>query len=182
MNSSLFDTAPDFDLPVAVLKHCHDRIRKQLKTMQQLGSPAAAEASADERRQAAAAVLRYFDKAAPQHHEDEEHDLLPMLASTARDADAMLLASLMPEVLAEHREMEGLWLRLQPQLAALAAGQSATLDRADVAGFSELYLRHMEKEEGHIATMASRLFSPAQMQQLGNAMRTRRGIALPDGA
>jgi hypothetical protein len=30
--------------------------------------------------------------------------------------------------------------------------------------------------------MAKRLFSAAQMRQLGNAMRTRRGIALPEGS
>jgi pyridoxamine 5'-phosphate oxidase len=39
----------------------------------------------------------------------------------------------------------------------------------------------MEKEEGHIAPMAKRLFSTEQMQRLGNAMRTRRSIALPEG-
>jgi hemerythrin-like domain-containing protein len=179
MTSSLFDTAPDFDQPVAVLKHCHDRIRKQLKTMELLASPAALAATPDEVRQAAGAVLRYFEKAAPHHHEDEEHDLLPMLTDTARDDDAALLAGLMPEVLAEHRQMEQLWERLQPQLAAIAAGQSATLDSADATRFGELYLRHMDKEESHIAPMAKRLFSAEQMQRLGNAMRTRRGIALP---
>jgi pyridoxamine 5'-phosphate oxidase len=68
MNTPLFDTAPDFDQPVAVLKHCHDRIRKQLKTLQQLAGPAGDQAGADAVRQAAAAVLRYFEKAAPQHH------------------------------------------------------------------------------------------------------------------
>jgi hypothetical protein len=29
--------------------------------------------------------------------------------------------------------------------------------------------------------MAKRIFSAAQMQRLGNAMRSRRGIALPEG-
>lgn len=177
MTSTLFDTAPDFDQPVAVLKHCHDRIRKQLKTMETLASPAVLAAAPDEVRQAASAVLRYFEKAAPHHHEDEEHDLLPMLTETARDDDATLLASLAPEVLDEHRQMEQLWQRLQPQLAAIAEGQSATLDSADATAFSALYQRHMDKEESHIAPMAKRLFSPAQMQQLGNAMRVRRGIA-----
>ena len=84
-------------------------------------------------------------------------------------------------VLAEHRQMEQLWQRLQPQLAAIAQGQSSTLDSADAGAFGELYLRHMDKEESHIAPMAKRLFSPDQMQRLGNAMRTRRGIALPEG-
>ena len=65
MTSSLFDTAPDFDQPVAVLKHCHDRIRKQLKTMDLLASPAVLAATPDEVRQAANAVLRYFQNAAP---------------------------------------------------------------------------------------------------------------------
>lgn len=182
MNPSLFDTAPDFDQPVAVLKHCHDRIRKQLNTMLQLAGPSATTASAGEVQQAAAAVLRYFEKAAPQHHEDEEHDLLPMLADTARDADAALLSRLTPEVLEEHRQMEGLWQRLRPRLAAIAAGEAATMDGGDAEEFSALYLAHMEKEESHIAPMAKRLFSPQQMQRLGNAMRTRRGIALPEGA
>jgi pyridoxamine 5'-phosphate oxidase len=182
MTTTLFDTAPDFDQPVAVLKHCHDRIRKQLKTLDMLASPAVLAATPDEVRQAASAVLRYFEKAAPHHHEDEEHDLLPMLTATAREDDAALLASLKPEVLDEHRQMEQLWQRLQPQLAAIAQGQSSTLDSADAGVFGELYLRHMDKEESHIAPMAKRLFSPAQMQQLGNAMRARRGIALPKGA
>ena len=34
--NNLFDSAPGFDQPLAVLKHCHDRIRKQLATMDKL--------------------------------------------------------------------------------------------------------------------------------------------------
>jgi pyridoxamine 5'-phosphate oxidase len=34
----------------------------------------------------------------------------------------------------------------------------------------------MEREETHIAPMAKRIFSDAQMVQLGDAMRTRRNI------
>ncbi|MFC3376746.1 hypothetical protein ACFOLJ_12875 [Rugamonas sp. CCM 8940] len=36
MSESLIDTAPGFDQPIAVLKHCHDRIRKQLLTLNNL--------------------------------------------------------------------------------------------------------------------------------------------------
>ena len=180
--NSLFDTAPDFDQPVAVLKHCHDRIRKQLATLRQLAGPAAADAGADSIQKAAAAVLRYFEKAAPQHHEDEECDLLPMLAETARDDDAALLAAMTPEVLDEHQQMTLLWQKLHAQLAPMAAGTATVVDSSDAERFSTLYLSHMEKEETHIAPMAKRLFSAAQMQRLGNAMRTRRGIALPQGA
>mgnify|MGYP003704987797 CR=1 FL=1 len=71
---SLFTAAPGFDQPLAVLKHCHDRIRKQLATLDKL-LPHLQQYGADQQAQEAAqAVLRYFMQAAPLHHEDEEHD------------------------------------------------------------------------------------------------------------
>jgi pyridoxamine 5'-phosphate oxidase len=182
MNPSLFDTAPDFDQPVAVLKHCHDRIRKQLRTLQQLAGPEGAAAGAEERAQAAAAVLRYFETAAPNHHADEEDDLLPMLKSVARDADAALLERLAPGILGQHRQMEPLWQQLQGQLRRIAAMEAAPLDAALVDAFGQLYLSHMETEESHIAPMAKRLFSDEEMRRLGAAMRRRRGIAGPEGS
>ena len=36
MTIALPDSAPSFDQPIAVLKHCHDRIRKQLATLDKL--------------------------------------------------------------------------------------------------------------------------------------------------
>jgi pyridoxamine 5'-phosphate oxidase len=36
MTDSLLAPAPGFDQPIAMLKHCHDKIRKQLATMQNL--------------------------------------------------------------------------------------------------------------------------------------------------
>ena len=54
---SFFVDPGHFDQPVAVLKHCHDRIRKQLKTMDMLASPAVLAATPDEVRQAARQVL-----------------------------------------------------------------------------------------------------------------------------
>lgn len=179
MTTALPDTAPDFDQPIAVLKHCHDRIRKQLATLEKLlahlpehGADAAAQ-------QAASAVLRYFDLAAPLHHEDEEQDLIPMLRSIAEDNDAAMLSKLLPGILDDHRLMDAAWQGLHEQLAAIAAGSSAALSAGEVRRFCERYASHMEREEGHIAPMAKRLFSPAQMALLGAAMQRRRGIAVP---
>jgi pyridoxamine 5'-phosphate oxidase len=177
MSNSLIDTAPDFSQPIAVLKHCHDRIRKQLATLQNLlahlpqhGSDAAAQ-------QAAKAVLKYFDSAAPNHHADEEQDLLPMLRATAQGADAALLAELVPAILAQHQQMDQDWHIIKSQLEQIANGSGTALSGADVNRFSAAYLAHMEQEEQNIAPMAKRLFSAAQMAQLGAAMQTRRGIA-----
>jgi pyridoxamine 5'-phosphate oxidase len=176
MSNSLFETAPDFDQPIAVLKHCHDRIRQQIATLQKLVVHLPQNGANIDAKQAANAVMRYFSKAAPNHHEDEEHDLLPMLQATATGEDAVLLNSLLPGILQEHQEMDAAWHVLNLQLNEIANGASAALSADDVNRFANMYLAHMEKEETHIAAMAKRLFDPAQMQQLGNAMRDRRGI------
>lgn len=179
MTSALPDNAPGFDQPIAVLKHCHDRIRKQLATLAKLGPHLAAHGADEQAHQAAAAVIKYFDKAAPLHHEDEEHNLIPMLLATAQGADAALLAQLAPLIIDEHHQMDGMWQALHEQLRAIADGSSTQLRDADVRCFADMYAAHMEREESQVAPMAMRLFSADQMAQLGNAMQTRRGIALP---
>ena len=176
MTHALPETAPGFDRPIAVLKHCHERIRKQLATMEKL-LPHLAEHGADEQaRQAAAAVIKYFDKAAHLHHDDEEQNLFPMLQSTARGGDAALLATLGPEIVDEHRQMDAMWQSLHEQLRGIADGSAAVLASNEVQRFADMYRSHMEKEEENIAPMALRLFSGEQMAELGTAMQQRRGI------
>jgi pyridoxamine 5'-phosphate oxidase len=172
----LIETAPGFDQPIAVLKHCHDRIRKQLRTLHKLADHLPESGADVDAKQAANAVIRYFNNGAVNHHEDEEHDLLPMLKATAKGEDAGLLQALMPGILEEHQQMDAVWRRLEEQLKAIAVGTSSALSPEDVNRFSEMYLAHMEKEEAHIAPMAKRIFSDAQMVQLGDAMRGRRNI------
>lgn len=178
MLDSLFASAPGFDQPLAVLKHCHDRIRKQLATLGKLQAYLAQPgAQADAQAQAAAqAVLNYFQKAAPLHHEDEEVDLFPTLANTARGKDLALFQELLPRILQQHTQMAELWQRLEQQLLRIAKGQTQSLQATELQTFEKLYQEHMQIEESQIAAMAMRLFSSAQMQKLGSAMQARRGI------
>lgn len=182
MNDALPDSAPGFDQPIAVLKHCHDRIRKQLATLDKLIPHVASHGADAQARQAAAAVIKYFEKAAHLHHADEEHDLVPMLQANAQGEDAAQLAALVPTILDEHRQMDAMWQGLHEQLKAIADGSSAQLRESDVRRFTQMYSAHMEREEAHVAPMAKRLFSAEQMAQLGEAMQMRRGIAAPVSA
>ncbi|WP_426071872.1 pyridoxamine 5'-phosphate oxidase [Janthinobacterium sp. DSP2-3-3] len=179
MTSPLFDSVPGFDQPIAVLKHCHDKIRKQLTTLQNLLGHLAQHGNTADAQQAAKAVLQYFNKAAHLHHDDEEQDLMPMLQATATGDDAALLATLVPEILADHQRMDQAWLTLRPELDAIAAGRDTQLSADGVRDYDAAYQAHMAKEEGQLAPMAKRLFSAQQMEQLGTAMQRRRGIA-PD--
>jgi pyridoxamine 5'-phosphate oxidase len=179
MNDLLPDTAPDFDQPVAVLKHCHGRIRKQLATLEKLLAHLPRHGADEQARQAAAAVLKYFEKAAHLHHEDEEQDLIPMLRAVAQGEDAATLQALAPVILQDHKDMDAMWQDLHEQLTAIADGSGTQLTAGAVQRFSQRYLSHMEREEGTMAPMALRLFSPQQMAQLGQAMQRRRGIPTP---
>ena len=182
MTLNLHDTALDFDQPIAVLKHCHDRIRKQLATLDKLLAHLPGFGADEQARQAAAAVLKYFEKAAHLHHDDEEQDLIPMLRAVAQGEDAATLQALAPVILQDHKDMDAIWQDLHEQLTAIAEGQSTVLSASAVQRFSQRYLSHMEREEGTMAPMALRLFSPEQMAQLGKAMQARRGIGLASPA
>jgi pyridoxamine 5'-phosphate oxidase len=176
MNDALPATAPGFDQPIAVLKHCHDRIRKQLATLDKLLEHLPGHGADEQARQAAQAVLAYFDKAAHLHHDDEEQDLIPMLQALAKGEDAATLAALVPGILEDHHQMDAHWQLLHEQLRAIADGSAAVLSAPDVRRFAERYFDHMQREEGQIAPMALRLFGPDEMARLGEAMRQRRGI------
>lgn len=181
MSNALIDTAPDFSQPIAVLKHCHDRIRKQLQTLHNLLAHLPKHGADTDAQKAAQAVLKYFNNAAHLHHQDEEQNLVPMLQATARDADAALLAELVPGILAGHEQMDRDWSIIKSQLEQIANGSATALSVSDVSRFCDTYAAHMLVEEGNIAPMAKRLFSAEQMAQLGSAMQVRRGItpALP---
>jgi len=176
MTTLLYDTAPDFSQPIAVLKHCHNRIRKQLAILEKLLAHLPALGADEQARQAAASVLKYFEHAAHLHHEDEEQDLIPMLRATAQGEDAATLQALAPSILQDHKEMDALWQDLHEQLLAIAEGRSTALSTVAVQRFTQRYAAHMEREENTMAPMALRLFSPEQMAQLGQAMQRRRGI------
>ena len=77
----------------------------------------------------------------------------------------------------KHQQMDLAWKKLAQQLRAIVDGSGQSLSASDVQPFAATYHAHMEREETQIATMAKRLFSDEQMQRLGNAMRTRRGLS-----
>src|SRR3970282_1520807 len=104
--------APGFDEPLAMLRACHERIQRQCATLAKLAAHLRRDGLTDDARQAAADIHRYFASAGRQHHADEEQDLFPVLRpgpvlAARRDARAR-----------DHTEMESLWQRLEPLLAA----------------------------------------------------------------
>jgi pyridoxamine 5'-phosphate oxidase len=147
--NALPDTAPGFDQPIAVLKHCHDRIRKQLATCRSWCRTWRATAPTSRPGRPLQAVIKYFDKAAHLHHADEEENLVPMLQSVAEGEDAATAGRAGPRHPARPRRdgrdvaapARSSWRRSPP--AAARCCRPPPCEQ-----FARRYLDHMEREEG----------------------------------
>jgi hemerythrin-like domain-containing protein len=129
-----------------------------------------------EARTAATSLMRYFDTAARQHHTDEEQNLFPALIESMAGSDAVGLRALTDRLTADHRELDRQWQRVRIALERVVVEDGVSLPAADVDALVGLYEQHIEREERDLLPMAARLLSDDALQQIGRAMRERRGI------
>jgi hemerythrin-like domain-containing protein len=129
--------------------------------------------------EAAVALMRYFNTAAVHHHADEEVDLFPALIESMAGSDAVCLRELTASLSTEHRELEQRWRALRIQLEQVARGDAAALLGDEVQEFTDLYQRHIAREEAELLPMAGRLLGGAELDRIGQAMRARRGAFEP---
>lgn len=165
-----------FDAPLEMLAACHQRLQRQCATLRRLVPHVAAHGADTQAREAATAVMRYFDRAAVDHHADEEQDLFPALLESMAGSDAVCLRELVASLSQQHRELESHWHALRPQLQRVAAGDAAVLDAALVEGLVVANEQHLAREEAELLPMAARLIGDEALQEIGRAMRQRRGI------
>ena len=67
---------------------------------------------------------------------------------------------------------------MRAALERIAAGESAQLASADVEALALAYERHIAREESEVLPMAARLLSDEVLDDIGRAMRKRRGIEI----
>ncbi len=175
--SNQIGSAPvaDFTSPLNMLHACHDRIMDQCTTLQKLIQHLPMHGCDTQAQQAAQAILRYFDTAGEHHHQDEEVDLFPLLrASQHKDAEEMI-----QRLLDDHKQIDALWLRLRPQLQAIAEGKSDTLERMLIADLSLAYGKHIMFENTRLLPLSSQVLNAEQMLAMGKNMAKRRGVDYP---
>ncbi len=168
--------AANFEVPLEMLSACHQRIQRQCGTLRRLLPHVQAHGADTQAREAALAVMRYFDRAAVDHHADEEEDLFPALLEAMAGSDAVCLRDLVDALTQQHRELGALWQVLREALVGIAAGDATALTAALVESFISAYTQHLTLEDNELLPMAARLIDDATLQQIGRAMRLRRGI------
>lgn len=168
--------AASTEAPLEMLAACHIRILHQCKVLQRLAVHLSAHGSDDEAQRAAIAIMRYFDTAAVDHHADEEQDLFPALLESVAGSDPVCIRQMIDRLCHEHRLLEAAWRKLRKALAQIAAGKKAVLAADEVDAFVRLYSDHLQLEEQELLPMAQRLLGHHDIQNIGRAMRDRRGI------
>ena len=166
--------AAGFDAPLDMMSSCHDRMRRQCRTLARLAQHVASQGADAQAREAAAGVLRYFDTAAVHHHADEERDLFPALLESMAGSDAVCLRALTEGLAADHRRLEALWRGLRAALGEIAQGVTAALPETQAQAFIQAYQEHLQREDDELLPLARRLLGDDALRQLGQAMQRRR--------
>ncbi|HUW27162.1 MAG TPA: hemerythrin domain-containing protein [Sulfuriferula sp.] len=161
--------APGFDDPLGLLRACHERILGHCDTLERLVSHLRQHGADQDAQLAAARILRYFQMGAPLHHEDEERDLFPALR-THSDFPA-IQRPVLENLVAQHRELDKLWMQLEVVLQAISRGAPADLP---VQPFVALTRAHIAIEEREIFPLAERNLDAAALAALSRAMQARR--------
>lgn len=169
--------AASTEVPLEMLAACHIRIEHQCNTLQRLASHLQEHGSDEQARQAAHNIMRYFDTAAVDHHADEEEDLFPALLDSVAGSDAVCIRDLIDRLCREHRLLEAGWRKLRKTLLLVADGHDALLAQNEVDQFVSSYAEHLRCEEEELLPMAQRLLGQHHIDQIGRAMRIRRGIS-----
>ena len=161
--------AISFDTPIAMLRACHDKVRRFATLAVSLATHLQTHAPDKNAGASAQQVLRYFDLAAPLHHADEDEDLYPAL----RALNDLALNQAIDEIQAEHTVLTDLYLSIRPWLLCISQQQISPAPTT-VAAFSALYHTHAAREESAIYPAAQGLPLP-QLHDIGRRMQQRRG-------
>ena len=145
------------DAPLTNFSQCHVGITRQLQIL--AGLPALLEPAAQARRIASDTVA-FFRGTVHEHHAEEERELFPaVLASAKRGPEREQVQVLVDRLVAEHRQIEAMWSRLEPALRAVGKGQDADVDVAAVQRLVDTYLGHARYEEQEFLPLSQTLLS-----------------------
>lgn len=160
------------ETPLTSFTRCHLGIVTQLEGTARL--PELVDA-ANQARQMAQTTLDLFRQTIIPHHAEEEAELFPAVLQSANDSERKAVRGMVERLTAEHREVEGLWKRLEPSVRSAARGNRAEVDAEVMEELVRAFLRHARYEETVFLPLAERILARNgnHMAALGLALHLR---------
>jgi hypothetical protein len=177
-NEPLIAPAPPADeggapeTPLTSFTRCHLGIVTQLEGTARL--PELVDA-ANHAREMAQTTLDLFRQTIVPHHAEEEAELFPAVLQSANANERKAVRGMIERLTAEHREVEGLWKRLEPSVRAAARGNRSEVDAEVMEELVRAFLRHARYEETVFLPLAERILgrNGNHMAALGLALHLR---------
>ena len=164
--------AAGFDMPLALLTACHQRILHFCSMLERLAEHIEKYDLDLQATETAKLVYKYFSTAARYHHADEENDLFPLLLQ--HDNGLTVLLNQLTET---HKQLDKIWAELHPFLldSDLIVGNVDQF-KALCQRFTELNREHVMIENRELLPQAATLLTSIEQESLGRSMAARRGI------
>ena len=158
--------------PLATFTRCHLDIVTQLGGAARL--PELVDA-ANQARHLAQATLDLFRLTILPHHAEEEAELFPAVLQSATADERKAVRGMIERLIAEHRQVEALWQRLEPLVRAAARGKPGEVDAETMEELVRAFLRHARYEETVFLPLAERMLGRDgnQLAALGLALHLR---------
>jgi hemerythrin-like domain-containing protein len=161
-----------------MMEDCHQRIRFFLKTLTRIAN-APGEGQLDpELEEALGKALTYFREAAPRHTADEEQSLFPRLRHL-NDPLVSSMESTLQCLEQEHAHADAAQKQIDDLAGRWLDGGSLTKFergklRSSIKELSAHYEQHMAVEEQIVFTLAKKILSASEQQEIGREMAGRR--------
>lgn len=159
--------------PLTAFPQYHEGILASLRRIRELSGLLEPAARA---RKAAKDVIAFFAQIAYQHHAEEEKELFPAVLSSAQDGDeSERVRNMVTQLTQEHREIESLWARLEPQLERVVKGQDSELDATEIDLLTRMYEEHAAFEEREFLPLSEIILgrNSNHMKALGISLHLR---------
>ena len=173
-DTELFENSGLQDNPLNEFSGCHEHIVVNFENLKSMLKRIREQPGSGEIRKLAKQQLVFFKEVVMEHHAEEEQELfVAVMESAEKGEEANEARRAIKRLVAEHRELELTWGKLQADIKRLAKGKSAELDVELAKELAERYLAHAAYEEQYFLPMAANILSKNEMSALGLALHMR---------
>jgi hemerythrin-like domain-containing protein len=159
--------------PIHDFSHCHEGI---LRKLDQLHALAGLLDPAQRARSLAQQSVDFFKVAIFEHHLDEERELFPAVIGSAKPGEELdHVKAMIKRLTEEHRNLEGIWNRLEGPLKKVAKGQDSDVSLEDLQTLVREYRAHALFEENEFLPLSQAILgrNSNHMAALGLSLHMR---------
>ena len=160
--------------PLEDFSGCHEGIIENFNQLLDLVAMVEDDADNPRIREIAGKLVKFFEEVIYTHHDEEEQELFSAVTDNADDEiEAAEARAHIGRLVAEHRDLESMWKKIEGDLWRLSRGKKAELDRELAARLARCYLEHAEFEEQVFLPLSARILSKSGLSDLGLALHRR---------